>query len=158
MAVKKNADGSLTVTAGSVTWTVSAAGSVSAVSSGGRTLVQRGPALMVLAIAKNDFTQLTEQNDRSYSPWTDTLGGWTAAAAPVYEMVGAAAVVNVTGAYTSQAEGAFQLTFDAAGGMKVRFDFQWQGKAVSPRQVGVVFDLPPGVDKLSWKRRGQFTY
>ena len=63
VVVKVNADGSLSIGVGAAQWSVSATGSVSVVYNGTK-LVQAGPTLMVLAIAKNDFTQLTEQNDR----------------------------------------------------------------------------------------------
>jgi hypothetical protein len=160
VTVTPHADGSLTVSAsGSVTWTVSAAGSVSAkAGAGGAQIVDAGPTLMVLAIAPNDFTQLTEQNDRSYGPWTDTLSGWAASERPSFQMVGGRAVVTIKGQYVAQAGGEFTLTFDAGGGMAVAFAFEWQGAATNPRQIGVVFDLPSGIEWLSWQRQGQFSY
>ena len=105
-----------------------------------------------------DFSQLTEDNDRSYAPATDTLQSWTPAGKPRYTMSGSAAVVSVRGSYPGQADGSFQMTFEPGGGLKVAFDFAWRGSARSPRQIGVVFSLPGGVDHLSWKRRGQFSY
>lgn len=155
--VKVNADGSLSITAGEVVWTVSAAGSLSA-TLGGAAVLERGPALMVLATHTNDFSQLTETNDRSYSPATDTLDGWTAKSKPSFNPVGSNAVrVTIAGSY-KQAHGGFDLTFDGTGRMNVAFAFSWVGAPISPRQIGVVFDLSQGVERLSWKRRGQFTY
>lgn len=156
--VKANADGSLSITAGEVAWTVSAGGSVSA-SQGGASILAGGPVLMVLATHTNDFSQLTESNDRSYSPATDTLDGWTADSKPAFKPVGSNAVcVTVTGSYAKQAHGGFELTFDSTGRLQVSYAFTWIGAPISPRQIGVVFDLAQGVEHLSWKRRGQFTY
>ena len=163
MTVTVDPNGSLKITAGEVVWAVSPTGSVSAVL-GQTELVAAGPALMVLAIHKNDFAQLNEQNDRSYGIATDSLSGWISSAKPTYTMVNpatpeAAALVTVKGSYTAQAVGEFRLLFRPEGALRCGFDFTWTGGgAVSPRQIGVVFDLPRGVDHLSWQRRGQFSY
>jgi hypothetical protein len=213
VTVQVNPDGSLTISGGLVVWTVSAAGSVSAVlgvrtdararmmlhparalmspahahahihrviSGVGRTLnlthhesamtpprplqaaqlVMAGPSLMVLGIQSNDFSQLTEANDRSYVVSTDPLANWTSEATPTYVLQNGSttAVVTIEGRYPDAASGKFELTFDADGGLQTAFHFVWGGATVNVRQLGVVYDLPQMVDKLSWERRGQFSY
>jgi hypothetical protein len=46
--------------------------------------------------------------------------------------------------------------FNADGSIRVGYEFKVL-KAVNPRQVGVVFDLPVKCDTLKWKRKGQWT-
>ena len=108
----------------------------------------------------DDFSQLTEENDRSFGIATDTLPSWIPAAKPTYTMVNSssAALVTVSGSYTGQATGEFRLLFGANGALKCTFDFKWSGPTINPRQIGVVFDLPKSIDRLSWQRRGQFSY
>ena len=63
----------------------------------------------------DDFSQLTEENDRSFGIATGTLSGWVSAAKPTYTMVNssAAALVTVKGSYAGQATGEFRLLFSA---------------------------------------------
>ena len=42
--------------------------------------------------------------------------------------------------------------------MGLGFDFEWVGASINPRQIGVLLDLPRHVDRLSWKRRGHFSF
>ena len=97
---------------------------------------------MILSRA-DDFSQLTEENDRSFGIATGTLSGWVSAAKPTYTMVNssAAALVTVKGSYAGQATGEFRLLFSANGALKCSFDFRWSGATIEPRQIGVVFDL-----------------
>jgi hypothetical protein len=91
-----------------------------------------------------------------YEPFTEHCTGGTAASADVRTENGLPVVV-VKGAY-KQAAGEFRYRFIADGTFAVEYDFQTLEK-VNPRQLGVVFDLPPSCGTLTWRRKGYwFTY
>jgi hypothetical protein len=63
--------------------------------------------------------------------------------------------VTVTGTY-AEATGSYQWIFSAAHPPQLAYEFTMR-KKLNPRQVGVVFDLPKGLNQLTWERTGQWT-
>lgn len=158
--LQRHLDGSAIITVGSLTWAVDTNGSVSASFGGASSpVVARGPTVMALAVDGSTSTQLTEANDMSYGPWTDPLDGWVVSGKPTYSQsgFGAAVVANVSGSYGSLATASFGLVFDGSQGLSVDVFLEWHGPKRDVRQFGVVFDLPRGVESLSWVRRTQWS-
>eukprot|EP01062_Namystynia_karyoxenos_P073619 TRINITY_DN70425_c0_g1_i1.p1 TRINITY_DN70425_c0_g1~~TRINITY_DN70425_c0_g1_i1.p1 ORF type:complete len:1142 (+),score=285.73 TRINITY_DN70425_c0_g1_i1:88-3513(+) len=154
-SVQPTPDGGLTIAAGAVTWAVSRGGVLSATRAGDA-LVASGPDLMVLPDNGEGANKLAEDTPPS-KPFTPTLSNWTLPAAPSWHVDGSDAVVTLRGSYAN-ASGAYELRFDARGGLSVAYNFTWAGAAVAaPRQIGVVLRLPRAMDRLSWKRQGQWS-
>eukprot|EP00041_Stephanoeca_diplocostata_P028376 m.803138 g.803138 ORF g.803138 m.803138 type:complete len:449 (+) comp23364_c0_seq29:2522-3868(+) len=175
--VTKAPDGSLTIvpTGGAAQWRMSADGELSATileaaavnaddfsaKSADNVLMQGGPALLAVDITNSGPQQLSETNDRNYGPpLTDTLPGWSSAGPASYTLVDAdtAALVNVSGTYSDTATVHFLYRFNGTGTIDLTYTLTWHGPKMSPRQIGVVFDLPSTVSKLSWARKGQWSY
>jgi len=64
--------------------------------------------------------------------------------------------VRATGAY-AESDGAYELAIDGSGRMTVAWDFSIRNE-INPRQTGVTFLLPKSCDRLSWRRRGQWSF
>jgi hypothetical protein len=112
-----------------------------------------GPHLMLLALNAGGGTQMTgEQN--TYDPYTAACSNWKCEKVEA-ESTGDAVRVKIAGSY-KEAQGGYDIVFNADGSIRVGYEFKVL-KAVNPRQVGVVFDLPVKCDTLKWKRKGQWT-
>ena len=163
VSVTPHKDGSIAITLSdhpALVWTVMADGIVSATYNQ-KPFITSGPALLVLAIDGSTSTQLTEQNDRAYGPWTAPLSNWTSSSLFSWKVdpVSQSYVdVNISGAY-QQAQGTFSLRFGGNGSLHAGWDFVWTSAAsVNARQIGIVFDLARHVERLSWNRLGQFSF
>lgn len=66
--------------------------------------------------------------------------------------------VNVSGTYIGVAAVQFLYRFNGTGTIDLTYMISWQGPTISPRQIGVVFDLPLSANKLSWTRKGQWSH
>jgi beta-galactosidase len=152
-SVQELPDGRLLIqdSAGGFSWFVTSSGSVAGNTSGGGALLSSGPTLMVLAINDDGGMQLTEGMP-PILPFNAPLTAW-AASNRTFATVGDAVVVTVTGSY-AEAAGSFALRFDAAARLTANYSFTWlaQAASVSPRQVGLVFGVPAGLARLSWRR------
>jgi len=69
---------------------------------------------------------------------------------------GSAVVVTANGKYRD-AEGKFVYRIAPAGELDVTYDFTYLGPEVYAREVGFRFAVPPWMDTLTWKRRGEWT-
>ncbi len=116
----------------------------------------------------------TEAWFKAPTPLTATCSGWQVKAVNV-QKVGEAVEVTVTGDY-AEATGQFILRFTPEGECHAAYDFAltdglaWtsedepprrvkiQKGAITPRQLGLVFDLPKACDTLSWRRKAQWTW
>ena len=136
--------------AGTFTWYIAPGdGAVSGNTSAG-TLLSSGPGLMVLAINAEGGTQLTEDMP-PILPFNDPLANWTLRSR-TYATNAEAVVVTLKGDFTDAA-GTFHLAFDGAARLNASYSFTWTAAAtVSPRQVGLVFGVPPLLSYLSWRR------
>lgn len=155
--VKPQADGSLLIDAGPITWTVSSKGSVSAMGPQGALLLQDGPVLMVLAAVDDPGTQLAEDTPAP-AAFTDALPGWAASGPPSWRSEADEAVVAIAGAY-AEASGIFAMRFDGSGNAVAAYNFSWTDADVkSARQIGLVYTLLGVLDRLSWRRKGQWSH
>jgi hypothetical protein len=90
----------------------------------------------------------------TYAPLTTPCTGWRASAVRTTDAPGTI-TVEVDGSY-NEAHGTFRMRFDPQGHLALDYRFTAQ-KALEPRQIGVVFDLPRNFDQLSWRRRAQWS-
>ena len=150
-----NPDGSVTLqlAAAGASWTVSSQGRLSG-QANGKTVLQGGPDLMVLAINNCCQTQLPE-NMPPTTPFNAPCSNWKVSSVSA-RTEGDLAVIDVAGAF-HEATGAFQLRADDAGTLQVAYNFTWTDAAVGPRQIGLVFYAPAAQTYASWRRRGLFT-
>jgi hypothetical protein len=65
-------------------------------------------------------------------------------------------VVKATGKYRD-AEGQYVYRVTPAGELEVSYDFTYLGPEVHAREIGLRFGVPPWMDALSWKRRGEWS-
>lgn len=128
-------------------------GAVSA-SHGKNPVLTGGPQLMVLALNNEGNTQMTGAT-KHFEAFTSVCGGWQCEDVTIEHSPGGGLAVVVAGRY-DEAEGSFRWNFAAGQRPEFRYDFTIK-KAVNPRQIGVVFDLPKGFDRLIWQRSGQWT-
>jgi hypothetical protein len=120
----------------------------------GKPVITAGPHLMLLPLNKEGNTQMHGET-KHFEAFNPICTGWkcdkVAVAHPSPETI----VVTVSGAY-AEAAGSYRWTFSAAHPPQLAYGFTLK-KSVNPRQVGVVFDLPKGFDRLAWKRAGQWS-
>ena len=120
----------------------------------GQPLLTGDPSLMVLPLnAEGEGIQMTGK-DQKFAPYNPVCRNWTAervVCTPGNDRV----EIAVSGRY-AEAEGTLTYGIAADGSLTVGYDFTME-QAVSPRQVGLVFDLPARYDQLDWTRRGYWS-
>jgi len=65
-------------------------------------------------------------------------------------------VVTAAGKYRD-AEGKFLYRVTPAGALDLTYDFTYLGPEVRAREIGLGFGVPPWMDSLTWKHRGEWT-
>jgi hypothetical protein len=139
-------DGTLTVACGDRSWVVDAA------SGQFRAPLLGGPHLALIPIKGQDSDQFHGHD--SFAPLTDVQGGWKATEVAAKE--GDQSVEIAVKGACDGAEGGYTLRFAPGAALTIDYEFRIT-KAVDPRQVGLVLDLPRTWDTLSWKRKAQWT-
>ncbi|MEW5978459.1 MAG: glycoside hydrolase family 2 TIM barrel-domain containing protein [Acidobacteriota bacterium] len=66
-------------------------------------------------------------------------------------------VVVMSRGHYNQLEGSYRTTVTANGVVRIQYDFQYKGPEVRTREIGLRFAVPPWFDRLSWKRKGEWT-
>jgi hypothetical protein len=84
------------------------------------------------------------------------LWTWKATQPPVLTRDGADVLLTVTGKYR-EAAGTFTYRATPAGRLDVSYDFKYLGPEIHAREIGVRLGVPPWMDTLRWKRRGEWT-
>ena len=87
--------------------------------------------------------------------FTGTANGWKAGEIRIEKKKKKYCFFHVSGEY-EEAEGSFTYTLDKEGMLEIGYDFVLK-QDVSPRQVGLVFDLPGSFGTLYWDRKGFWT-
>jgi len=126
-------------------------GVFSGASVSGRTVAIGGPHLMLLALNKAGDTQMRGKAPL-YPISSSPCANWKPDGAAMLD----GDTMTVAGAY-DQAKGAFTYRPAPAGGLEISYSFTCT-RAVNPRQVGIVLDLPRTFDTLTWKRKGLWSY
>ena len=65
-------------------------------------------------------------------------------------------LATVVGKYRD-AEGTFMYRITPTGGLDITYDFTYLGPEVRAREIGIGLGVPLRMDKLNWKRRGEWT-
>ncbi len=142
------------VEAGGRRFTVDKRNGLLTVERDGQPLLTGDPSLMVLPLnAEGEGIQMTGK-DQKFAPYNPVCRNWTAervVCTPGNDRV----EIAVSGRY-AEAEGTLTYGIAADGSLTVGYDFTME-QAVSPRQVGLVFDLPARYDQLDWTRRGYWS-
>jgi hypothetical protein len=87
----------------------------------------------------------------SPSPWT-----WKSGVPIEVARDGNDVIVTAAGKYRD-AEGKFIYRVTPAGELDVTYDFTYLGPGVHAREIGLRFGVPPWIDTLAWKRRGEWS-
>lgn len=120
---------------------------------GGEELLNFSPSLMVLPLnGEGEGIQMVGKG-QTFTPYNPVCAHWVAERIEAGQSQPA---VRVTGRY-DEAEGEYVYNFLPDGTVEVSYDFHMKCD-VSPRQVGIVFDMPGRFDNMSWRRKGYWNY
>ena len=112
-----------------------------------------GPYLMILPLNGEGDTQMHGPT-KYYEPFTGTCTEWKLESIETENKNGLH-VITVRGSY-KEAEGSFIYAFHSDGSITIEYNFL-SSEEVSPRQIGIVFELPGTFELLSWKRNGYWS-
>ncbi|MCK5820468.1 MAG: glycoside hydrolase family 2 [Bacteroidales bacterium] len=112
-----------------------------------------GPYLMILPLNNGGDTQM-HGPAKYYEPYSHTCTDWVLKSVETVFIQGKQ-IITVHGSY-KEAIGTYTYDFTPSGGLKIAYDFK-STEDVSPRQWGIVFDLPKSYENLSWKRKGYWS-
>lgn len=127
-------------------------GMIASAASGGVTIPLHGPWLMVLPLKPDQDGKVSQFEFTTFNP---TCTDWHAEKVSVRED-GESVELRIAGEYT-EASGEFVIGFSGDGMVRVEYDFALKAE-VSPRQIGLVFVLPPEFDTLKWRREAQWSF
>lgn len=109
------------------------------------------PQLMVLPLNAEGRGIQMLGGGQNFDPYTPVCSNWVASSIETVETP-EEVIVHVCGAY-KEAAGSLSYHLKANGELAVSYDFKVL-KAVSPRQIGLVFTLPIEYSQLTWDRKG----
>ncbi|WP_214226420.1 glycoside hydrolase family 2 TIM barrel-domain containing protein [Pedobacter sp. B4-66] len=146
---------------GDVRYTVDKAnGIISGAESKGQRILSQGPVFCVVPMNNEDggkpnVAGETYQNNiypiKNYPLYTLYVKNITT------QQTEDAIIISMETTYKS-ANGSIKYSFMKNGNVKVDYDIKcWDEATAKPYQYGMLFQLPPAFDQLSWKRRGDFT-
>lgn len=120
----------------------------------GKPYIQQAPALMILPLnGSGDGIQMTGK-DQNYTPYNPLCENWICHAISM-ERGKDQLSVTVEGNY-KEASGRFTYTLTTAAELSVSYQFTLC-REVSPRQTGLVFQLPYSFTSLAWSRKGYWS-
>jgi beta-galactosidase len=119
----------------------------------GRDLLVGGPHLLAIPLHSDGCAP---EHQPALPPLTDVCSGWQLEGMRVLPQEGEGVVV-VKGRY-DQASGSFTMRLDSAGTLRIQYDFKLTVDSLTPRQLGVAFDVPRALDTVSWNRRAEWTH
>lgn len=136
-------------------------GTITKAYSGTKTLLREGPVFCIVPMNSDDggkpnVAGETYQNDihpdKNYPLYTLFASDFA------YEQRGnGAVVVNVEALYNGGDTGKIQYIFSPDGTIEVGYEVRSEAKTITPRQYGLLFQLPTAMDSLTWKRKGEFS-
>ena len=119
----------------------------------GKTVLIGGPSLMVLPLQD----EACEPVDLGiWKPLNNVCENWKAGSVTARQSTDGGVVVTVNGSST-EADGGYQIHLDAAGGIKVSYDFAYN-ISENPRQWGMVFFAPKDFETFRWNRKAQWSF
>lgn len=117
----------------------------------GEKLINQGATLMLLPLNSEGRGIQMVGKDQNFEPFNPICENWVCQSV-IYNTQKDSLTIRVKGAY-KEAEGEYVYVFKANGVLTVSYDFELR-TAVSPRQVGLVFEIPKEFNNLEWKRDG----
>jgi len=146
---------------GEIKYTIDKArGIISGAESQGQKILNQGPVFCVVSMNSEDggkpnVAGETYQNNiyliKNYPLYTLFVKNITA------RQSDDTIVISMETTYTN-ASGNIKYSFMTNGNVKVDYDVKCDGENIAnPYQFGMLFQLPPAFDQLSWKRQGDFT-
>ncbi len=119
----------------------------------GKMILAGGPALMLLPLQ----TEACEPVDLGiWKPLNQVGENWQAQSVRAGENADGSADISVKGS-CEEAAGGYVIHVDAAGDIKVHYDFSSK-VSEDPRQWGMVFFTPKKFGTLDWSRKAQWTF
>ncbi len=126
-------------------------GQIRSAEANGETVLSGGPVLMLLPLKGG---QCATEHSADIAPFNAVCTEWNAESVETRQ-TSDGVVVQVKGAY-KEASGAYTMTIDGAGGLRVAYRFAVKDK-LDPRQTGMVFRVPRAFDRLEWQRDAQWS-
>ncbi|MCP5538002.1 MAG: glycoside hydrolase family 2 [Akkermansiaceae bacterium] len=120
---------------------------------GDTAMIQWGPHLVLTPHNTEGNIQMMGKT-KTFDAFHRTASQWQLRSVEASQ-AGDAVTVQIHGNY-KEATGQFTFTFSADSPPRLDYDFTMKVE-LSPRQTGVVFDLPNRFDSLTWLRQGQWT-
>lgn len=121
------------------------------ISKKGSMLLKNAPSLMILPLnGSGDGIQMTGKK-QDYEPYNPVCEDWVCNLVRVEKEKDKISVI-AEGAY-KEATGKFVYTLTAEDELLISYDFVLK-EEISPRQTGLVFNLPETFTTFSWKRKG----
>lgn len=121
----------------------------------GQTMLQAGPTLMLLPLNSEGRGIQMVGTDQNFEPFNPRCTQWVCTGVTVSHLPNGVEVL-VAGRY-HEAHGSYRYRVEGDKPLQVDYDFE-VSTAVSPRQVGLVFDVSPFLNKTYWKRMGYWNY
>lgn len=119
--------------------------------SNNETVLKQTPELMILPLnGEGRGIQMTGEG-QNFDPYNPVCKFWVASSIQITQN-NDVIKIQVSGSY-QEADGSFCYLFHANGKVDIEYDFNVK-KAVSPRQIGLVFSASDSYTELSWKRNG----
>jgi hypothetical protein len=119
----------------------------------GKTILTGGPALMILPLQ----TEACEPVDLGvWKPLNAACENWKVESVSAREIPDGMIEIAVQGS-CQEANGGYVIRLDAAGGIKIRYEFASRVKE-NPRQWGMVFFAPRPFATLAWNRTAQWSF
>lgn len=150
----RDSEEEIRIDAGACSFTVSKRNGLLSAMHGGDSLIRLSPSLMLLPLnGEGEGIQMIGK-DQTFTPYNPVCRNWVAqsvACIPAKESI----EVRIRGHYR-EAEGTLSYRFTPDGQVTVGYDFTLS-EDVSPRQVGLVFNVPAAYERLSWRRKGYWS-
>ncbi len=149
--------GKIVVSSGPVEWQIDKTSGMVSSAVGGQKMVVNGPHIWGLTVEttkmKNKRNKKKYMAETRFIPQDGLYKNWKCESVELNSANGVE--VTVTGSY-DEAEGSYVLNFKDDGRVAVTYDFASKIE-ITPRQLGVVFDLDPAFDTINWQRDGEWS-
>jgi beta-galactosidase len=117
----------------------------------GNSFINKGGALMLLPLNSEGRGIQMIGKDQNFEPYNPICENWVCQSIS-WTSGKDKATIRVKGAY-KEAVGEYIYVFEANGLVTIEYTFQINSP-VSPRQIGLVFEVPKEFSTLEWKRKG----
>jgi hypothetical protein len=92
-----------------------------------------------------------------YSPAFPSSGSWSLDRPVAISQNGGAVSITAQGHYPNLV-GSYNTTITPEGDVTISYDFEYTGPQIDAQEVGLRFEVPYRLDRLSWTRKGDWTW